>query len=442
MTLYAVGSFVETMKDLHADEVTSQSVRHWIGMMLMKGMKHSTVKRYFGKMHSIYNDWVCGSNIDPFAGALSALNDAYTPFAEESHRNLELVKRLFSKNEKSVEWKAITVFLYLLYNVEATFLDVISLTFADVRKFCPQIDDIVEAQKSSFGRKYVFDFKQGKCRPSQIFKTLSADMEIVLKATGMKFDNGGFSRDSITSIWIGAAIEAGIDIPAIRSIVSAVPQDYAALSLVKGHDLTDSEREEIICHVANYINDNANRWFVMKLRNGVKIEDIKKRICDLLPERLNTMTLFYPVRGIVKRRGKRTVKDEEPYLPDLLFFKTQRYKVRSLFAAIGDLSWCFRTSGLPGSEYSVIPNKEMTRFQQCVGQFTPDVKMELMDIDRPLERGRKVRIVGGIMAGYEGEIIDVEGEPGMRMFFLKIANMTRAAWKVRVEDVFIEPLDN
>ncbi len=59
----------------------------------------------------------------------------------------------------------------------------------------------------------------------------------------------------------------------------------------------------------------------------------------------------------------------------------------------------------------------MANFQRCIGQFTPDVKVELSDLGTKLACGRKVRVVGGIMQGYEGEIIDVEDDPGKRVFF-------------------------
>lgn len=440
VTYYAVGSFLEMLKSSDYLVVTEDVVGHWVGYLLMKGMKFSSVKRYFGRMHSLYNEWREGNGEDVFENVLPILDEKYQISAEESKQNLSFVNRLLSRNETSGQWTITKIFLFLLYNVELTFADVVNLTFDSYKNTNPQSDDIVDTQEKSFGRKYVFDLRQGKSSESRIVKNLTADISTLLCGAGMKF-SAGFSRSSITSMWISAAMAAGVDLRDIKAILTFIPADYYALNLIPKRNLGEKAKNGIICRVANYINDNTSRWFVMKIRSGVSVDDVKKRIDEELPGKLKSMILYYPTRTSVKKEGKKTIKEEIPYIPNLLFFKTQRNKIRSLFAKIGDLAWCFRVSAGADNEYAVISNNEMTNFQRSIGQFTPDIKMELVEMDRSLTKGRRVRIVGGMMAGYEGEIIDVDNEPEMKMFFLSITNSTMASWKVKIEDVFIEPLD-
>lgn len=440
ITFYAVDSFLEMCCACGTRVVSLDVLKLWLGWMLMKGMKFSSAKRYFGRLHTLYEEWRAGKLEDPFADAMPYIDAAYQISADEARDNYKLVKRLLARNETSAQWSLVKTFFYLLYNVRASFSDVVNLTFESYQSLCPQIDDIVDSQDRSHGRKYVFELRQGKCSEAKIVRDLTVDLAAMLRGVGMKFSNG-FSRDSITSMWISGAISSGIDLRDIRSVVPIVPADYSALSLISKQEIGPNEQSDIICRVANGINDNSSRWFVMKIRSGVSVDDIKSRIEEELPGRLKTMMLFYPTHTSIKKDGKKTIKEEIPYIPNVLFFKTQRNKVRSLFAQIGDLAWCFRVGATPECDYSVISNAEMTNFQRSIGQFTPDIKMELVEMDRPLDRGRRVRIIGGMMAGYEGEIIDIDNEPGMRMFFLSITTSTLASWKVRVEDVFIEPLE-
>lgn len=438
---YALSSFLNVLNGEDTDNPDKEILKLWIVSMSVNGKKVSTCKRYFTKVQSVYNKWACGDRKDdPFAFVSPLFESLHDVSAKETERNLELVKRLFIKNEKSKDWQTVCIFFYLLFNPAASMSDVINLKFDAVPVSCPQIDDIVNSFDATHGRKYVFELKQGKSRPDEISRNLTKLLLEILSAAGMRFGYG-FSRTSITSMWIAAALKSGMDIRDIRACTGTVPPQYSALSLLEKTELDDATRDRFICTAADTINSHAKRWFVMRLRQGVSADDIKARIEATLPGRLKSMVLYYPTYTEIYKEGKKRRVEEIPYLPGIIFFKTGHDKIKSLFANIGDLAWCFRASNSPESDYSVVSHRQMTKFQQCVGQFTPDIRMELVESDCQLERGRRVRVVGGIMAGYEGEILDVEGEPGRRMFFLSISDNKKARWTAYVEDVLIQPLD-
>lgn len=437
---YALVSLLDVMEKEGVEDLDENILKLWIADMAIKGKKVSTCKRYFGKIHTLYNEWCNTTDNNKIFEAVSPVfSELRNSDTQESVNNLNFVKRLIDKTEQSDDRQLSRIFFYLLYNPSASLADVVNLTFTDAPRFCPQIDDIINSSNSSHGRKYVFRLKQGKSRPHEIAEKLTKDLGELLTAAGMRFENG-FSRSSISSLWIAAALKCGLRLQLIRNCVGMIPKEYAMLTLVEKGDISEFTKEAVICTVADSINNFATRWFVMKLRQGVSVNDIKERIDEKLPGRLSSMSLFYPTRAEIRKEGNKRIIDEVPFLPNVLFFRTQSNKLKSLFANIGDLAWCFKASNSADSEYAVIPHKQMQIFQQCIGNFTSDIKMELVNGSQSLERGRKVKVTGGIMAGYEGEIIDIKEEPGKRMFFLSISDNLRARWTAHVEDVFLQPI--
>lgn len=439
LTYYSVGSFVETFKKFGLKSVDNESLTLWIASMFLDGMKLNTVKRYSGRLHTMYSEWRSMGDDDPFIEVQSAIALTYQLDNADVLFNLEMLKRLFDKNETSDDWEAVSMFFYLLYDASATLLDAAETTFDSALKYCPQIDELVKSRNRSNGRKYIFDFEQWKIRPSQLSKEFKKSLTLLMKTIGMKI-SVDFVREEITAIWIAAAMKCGISIRDIRAIIPAVPYRYRALSLIPKTEISEVKKLEIICQVADAINDNTPRWFVMKLRKGVALDDITKKIDKELPGRLQTMELFYPTRTEAKKVGKKIIYEHIPYVPNMLFFRTQYNKIRSLFAKIGDMAWCFKVSRIPNSRYSVIPHEEMANFQRCVGQFTSDMRIELVKGSCLLDKGRMVRITGGMMNGYKGKIEDMNDDKGTRKFYLRISNDNMLNWTAVVDEVFIEPL--
>ena len=437
---YALSSFLSTLGNENISELDEGALRLWLVKMTIDGKKISTCKRYFSIVQSVYQNWCGNKDLSLFRQDLPVFDCLKEVDTLQSFRNAEYLKQFLDGSGRIVDKQTLGIFLYLLYNPRATLLDVISLTFDSAPTFCPQISEVVNSYDSSHGRKYVFQLNQGKARPNEISKQILKKLRILLSLSGMCFELG-FSRASITSVWVAAALKSGISLKQIRACIGVVPGEYSVLSLIKDYDIEEFEIEDLLCRVADTINSSARGWFAMKLRPGVKVDDIKEYLDATRPEYLSEIEFFYPKHTVIHQKNGKRVVDEQPYMPNVLFFNIEKNKVKSLFANIGNLAWCFRSSNSPDSDYAVISQRQMANFQRCIGQFTPDVKVELSDLGTKLACGRKVRVVGGIMQGYEGEIIDVEDDPGKRVFFLSISAGTTVSWKAYVEDVFIQVLD-
>lgn len=438
---YAVGSFVDVFERYEIKSVDEDSLKLWMAFMYMKGLKVKTVQRYLGKIHKLYRTFNKETDdaADPFVNLQTYLDDSYEVHDEAVQLNVEVIKRLFGKDEASKEWSSIAIFFYLLYNADATLLDLADATFDNAPQYCSQVVEIVKSRDSSKGQKYLFKLDQRQVRQTQIIRQVSEDLVALMTDIGMKSLQGSV-REKITAIWVYKALKCGIDIRTIRAIIPAVPSEYRALSLIKKSEISEDNKHNAICKVADAINDNTPRWFVMKLRKGVDIDRVKEKIEEELPGRLNTMELFYPTHTTVREKGGKKIKQETPYVPDLLFFKTQYNKIRSLFAKIGDIAWCLKDNILAEARYSIISQEEMSNFQKCVGQFTDDIRISLVDANRGLGKGRMVRITGGMMKGYKGKIEDIHDNKGTRKFFLQVTNDQALNWTAEVDEALIEPL--
>lgn len=442
LTVNAAVSFLNSMRQHRIEEVKEDSLRMWFVDMTLNGLRKSTRKKYFSRIHTLYREWRSAPSEDPFEALKDDVNLDYESGLEEAEANRLLVDRLLKNRPDNGERDMRDVFFYLLYDVGATLHDAVNLKFGDDIADCMQLDDLIESiRKISQRKKYVFGLNQGKMREPQIMRELVGGMHSMLKNAGMRFEKG-FSRESITAIWIAAAIKSGVCLQDIRSMTATIPSGFEALRLISPSQLTDRQRGRLTRRVADSINDKTSQWFVMRMRSGNTPDDIKQKISQTIPETYADMLFYYPTHKVVKKNVKgRTVSEETPYLPGVLFFKMGRDKVTPLFNKIGDIAWCYKWSKSPESPYCTISSNDMKTFQRHIGQFTPDIRMEFMTREQPLAKGSEVVIRGGgFMEGHIGVIESVKNADGTRTYTLTLSEKEYATWTVSdIDEAFIEP---
>lgn len=440
-TSSALSSFMSSVWISDSQCLTEDDLRLWVAYMILSGFKKTTRKRYFGKVKTIYNEWSSDGLQNPFGKARDAIECDYNDNSTQAKANLEIVPRLLAKNKDSIGWEYINAFFYLLYNVEATLADVINLKFDDPVPDLPQIDDIMVAMKDTKQLKYVFGLNRGTKRAPQLHRELLDNLVVTLQISGMKFSEK-FSRESITAIWIAAALRCHIPLNELRSMITDVPAEYAFLSLIRPREISKDRKAKILKTVANSINKKTTNWFVMRMRSGNTPEIIKKAIKENTSGIYDSMMFYSPTHILFREgKGKKKLREEVPYIPGILFFRTRYDQVAPIFAKIGDRAWCMKESNAVDARYSVISQEEMSNFQRCVGQFTDDIRINLIEVSRGLGKGRMVRITAGMMKGYQGKIEDVHDDKGTRIFFLKISNEKALKWTAEVDEAFIEPLN-
>ncbi len=424
-------------------ELTEYDLRLWIADMIRHGFSRQTRRRYYGKIHALHTNYAGNSPEaeQAFSSARNLIDSAENSMAYDNGNNLTALKRLAGDASATRPALAIhrQLFLYLFYNGGSTVDDAINATFADYGSANSQCDEIVESLKAP-RRKYIFPLGQGRRTDKQIAKSLSVSIAAVLAQAGLRL-SAPFSDDTAASLWISAAEACGIPTEDIRSAIGHVPEGHPYLSLIPRRPISDTTRTGILSRVADYVNDTAPRWYVMKMRQRVSPADINDRLTDTAPQLLGQMSTFYPCDEIIKLHGKKKTVAEAAVISSVLFFMMRGNKVDELFRNIGDLAWGYRTSNAPGSPYSVIPKWQMRNFQLCIGHFTPDVRVELTDISSDLGVGREVEIVGGKFAGYRGLIHDIlspnQTRTNKRVFRLDLTLNSSIRWTADIPEELI-----
>lgn len=457
LTVAAAGTLAESMQSHGYAAVSADALVMWLADMAADGLKLSTRKKYFSRLHSIYREWKTTPGADPFEGAKEAVDADFNFHNEDTYSNLRKLQSLLSypgdTDKGSVKGsdkgsdkdhhrkETINLFLYLFYNPAVTLAEALSLKFDDVNAVTPQAEEIIDNQKESRGKAtVVFGLGRGRKKESQIAKEALAALADVAREAGMRIAEP-FTRQSITALWIAAALKAGVTMADIRAIVAEAPAEYPALALLPAADQPDSRKRKTLRKVADAVNNKPRQWFVMKMRPGQTPDTVKNMIAMTTEGILDTMLFYYPTRKVLRQVGKgKPVKKELPYIPGVLFFKVQRNVVPMLMNRIGEVAWCYKYTNRAGSEYCTISRSEMKIFQRCIGEFTPDVEMELAVMESPMKKGTHVRINGGgRMMGMEGVIESVRNVNGTRTYTLSLTDHLQARWTVKdMEEIYIE----
>lgn len=432
----AIPSMIHTVRRHGLYDFSNSFVKLWTVDMLLEGLKGSTVKRYLGAMHTLYKDWVAksGSCYDEsvFSVSLTGFDtDTSAQRLKEIDNNLTAAERFtkVSLKQDSPAFLYSKAFQYLLFNPFASLRDIVNLKFADPRPDCLHLEDIVTSMRNAPQAKYVFPLQQGKRRENAIVKDLLVELHATGRRAGLKF-NGSFSRESITSIWIAAALKEDIPYDEIRGMISNLPEPYLFLSLIEPKEVTESRKIEILNTVAYSITNKNPGWFVLRLRSGVTPETIKERLKEKESPLQRQIQYYYPMRSVKKLEKKKVVSMEVPVLPGLLFIRLPYDRVSPLIGIIGDLAWCYRSTANPSSPYSVIPQAEMRIFQRSVGAFTEDVEMEIVSELPSLKVGDEVMIEDGShLDGQVATIRKVISVDGTLTYTLRLSDTAYIKWQ-------------
>ena len=432
----AIPSMIHSMRRHGLSEFSDRSFRLWIADMLLEGLKGSTVKRYSGAVRALYREWLessgSGQNDTFFSFSLSDFDTEMSPARlKEVEDNLSAAERLtkISVKQDSEAFVYNKAFQYLLFDPLASLKDIVELKYTDPRPDCLHLEDIVISMRNAPQAKYVFPLQQGKRREPAIIKSLLLDLHATGRRAGLKFGES-FSRESITSLWIAAAIREDIPYSEIRGMIPVLPAAYSFLSIVELAEVSEQRKTDILNTVAYSITNKNPGWFVLRMRTSVTPDKIRDRLKEKESPLQRQIQYYYPMRSVKKLEKKKVVTIETPVIPGLLFIRLPHDRVAPLVGVIGDLAWCYRTSANPSSPYSVIPQKEMRIFQRSVGAFTSDVEMDIVSELPALNVGDEVMIEdGSLLDGQVATIRKVRSVDGTLTYTLRLSDTAFIKWK-------------
>ncbi len=197
----------------------------------------------------------------------------------------------------------------------------------------------------------------------------------------------------------------------------------------------DSLREHIQRHTSSesvpamgYRKETDLHWFVMR---DLKRSNAKMPAYQMLGNM--GIKVFTPmVWKVVVRHGKR-IPQEVPFMQDLLFVH-ESYKVLSpIVERVGTLQFRFLRDGKRTP--MTVRDADMDRFIKAVEAAENPCFYAPNDI-KPSMVGKYVRIIGGLLNGYEGRLLKLQGSRIKRLF-VELPNLLTAAVEVQPEFIQI-----
>ena len=145
--------------------------------------------------------------------------------------------------------------------------------------------------------------------------------------------------------------------------------------------------------------------------------------------------VFTPLRWSVSSRQGKKVRRKVPVIADLLFVHSSREELDPEVNKSSTLQYRFMKGGQ--AVPMTVPDSEMQRFMLAVAS-TDDARYFTPDEILPSMIGRRVRLVGGPLDGYIGNLLHIRGSRKKRLLvgipgFLTVA--------VEVNPEFIEIAD-
>lgn len=149
-------------------------------------------------------------------------------------------------------------------------------------------------------------------------------------------------------------------------------------------------------------------WYVMR---DLKRANAKEPAYRLLADK--QFHVFTPMQWkIVVRRGKR-LREQQPFIRDLLFVHEPRHRLDPIVEQIPTLQYRFYHGG-KYCDPMTVPEQDMQRFIHAT-QATDSPVYYLPEEINPGMHGKQIRIVGGPLDGYEGRLLTTRGSKVKRL---------------------------
>lgn len=167
-------------------------------------------------------------------------------------------------------------------------------------------------------------------------------------------------------------------------------------------------------------SENTIQWFAMRfLYNGQPAT--RKQLED------NGIETFCPMKTVVTtdRKGRK-IKNTIPVVRDLYFVHSTRAELDPYVAANPYFQYRFKIGG-SYREPIVVPENQMSVFIEAVRSSRNPLYFTPQELN--IEKGTRIRLIGGNLDGYEGILLKVKGARAKRLL-VEIPNTLIAAVEV------------
>ncbi len=177
--------------------------------------------------------------------------------------------------------------------------------------------------------------------------------------------------------------------------------------------------------------DDGKHWFV--LRDLKRPNALMPAYRELAAKGLRAGTDFFtPMTVRIVEHGAKRVREEQPFIHDLLFLHATRQEADLLLGRMPTLQYRFVRGAY--MRPMVVDDRAMARFIRAVDDRETPRYYAPQEITEAMV-GRRVRIVGGHLDGYEGRLLKCRGSR-KRQLLVAIPGIIVAA--VMVQPEFVE----
>lgn len=155
-------------------------------------------------------------------------------------------------------------------------------------------------------------------------------------------------------------------------------------------------------------SDESEKWFVMR--------DLKRINSKLPAHRMlknKGFEVFTPLKWHLINRAGKKIREEIPFIQDLLFVKSSRSKLDPVVENTPTLQYRFFKGG-GYREPMIVSDTRMNIFINAVRSTDRPAYYSPEELT-PEVCGRTVRIIGGPLNGYEGPLLKVKGSKVKRV---------------------------
>lgn len=409
----------------------------WMVHMYLSDLSAKTSRLYLDVVAGLYHKAAAARRI-PEAGAFKDFRSLLKnqPENECGHRITRAdLDRCISLTREAPAMSgemalAADIVLFSLLNRAMPLAEIAMLRRRDLDAYSEE-SNAVAARHTSARRAYVFPLNQSENTPKTTARRISELVRRLFSIKGIPFT--GDADSTLRTIWACGALRLGVTASEVRTLLGDALPDIPCIDMCAPENLPDTCVTAITRSVGQLFYENPLRWFAMRLRPGVKFDDITRRFGQISDE-ITIPETFYPYEEIARRTGRKLVFEQKPVIADVVFFRSPITGVLPLFARIGDLAWCYTTTGRPGAPYAPIPNSAFINFQKTIGQFTPDYEVAPLGGLEPRAHDRVV-VVGGLFHGMDGEFRDITHNPSdaTAIYRINLTGTNGIEWRISLD---------
>jgi len=339
---------------------------------------------------------------------------------------------------------AADIMLYSLINGCMPLMEVAMLTRDSV---APDEESraIAARRLGKSNRKYVFPLRQSVITPRQVSLHVQQLLAALFRNRRLPVADNAF--DILESLWAYAALRLNIPPADILAHLGHVPAALPILHLLNVSDKADkaatqqsilnSQFSILNSEIAKLFLQNPPGWYALSMRPGIRFPMLDSRI-KAQKTHIPPLTLFYPCEEIARVIKKKVVLKSRPVIPQVVFFRTRATDVVRIISRIGDIAWCYTTTGRPGAPYARIAQQQFDLFQQTIARFTPDFEVAESGALQLRENDR-VKVIGGLFSGKEGEFETVAQEDDNTVYRIRLMGDNGIDWRVSLDPRLVQP---